>query len=103
MAEEKPAEATAKEEEAPKEEKKEEKKIERKGKGVRTGRKHESKSPKDFYEVRGRTHACNPSAIVTEVTPYSKNTRTVTVIDTETGKSQVMTKQDFRRMNPWKK
>jgi phosphatidylserine decarboxylase len=38
---------------------------------------------RDFYEVRGRTHACNPSAIVTEVTPYSKNTRTVTVIDTD--------------------
>jgi phosphatidylserine decarboxylase len=38
---------------------------------------------RDFYEVRGRRHACNPSAIVTEVTPYSKNTRTVTVIDTD--------------------
>jgi phosphatidylserine decarboxylase len=38
---------------------------------------------RDFYEVRGRNHACNPAAIVTEVTPYSKNTRTVTVIDTD--------------------
>jgi phosphatidylserine decarboxylase len=38
---------------------------------------------RDFYEVRGRHHACNPSAVVTEVTPYSKNTRTVTVIDTD--------------------
>jgi len=38
---------------------------------------------RDFYEVRGRRHACNPSAVVTEVTPYSKNTRTVTVIDTD--------------------
>lgn len=38
---------------------------------------------KDFYEVRGRYHACNPSAVVTEVTPFSKNTRTVTVIDTD--------------------
>jgi len=38
---------------------------------------------RDFYEVRGRYHACNPSAVVTEVTPYSKNTRTVTVIDTD--------------------
>ncbi|MBO0863316.1 MAG: phosphatidylserine decarboxylase [Chloracidobacterium sp.] len=38
---------------------------------------------RDFYEVRGRYHACNPTAIVTEVTPYSKNTRTVTVIDTD--------------------
>src|SRR5262245_15158629 len=38
---------------------------------------------RDFYEVRGRYHACNPTAVVTEVTPYSKNTRTVTVIDTD--------------------
>jgi phosphatidylserine decarboxylase len=38
---------------------------------------------RDFYEVRGSLHACNPSAIVTEVTPYSKNTRAVTVIDTD--------------------
>jgi len=38
---------------------------------------------RDFYEVRGRRHACNPSAVVAEVTPYSKNTRTVTVIDTD--------------------
>src|SRR5262249_9165214 len=38
---------------------------------------------RDFYEVRGRCHACNPTAIVAEVTPYSKNTRTVTVIDTD--------------------
>lgn len=38
---------------------------------------------RDFYEVRGRYHACNPSAAVTEITPFSKNTRTVTVIDTD--------------------
>jgi phosphatidylserine decarboxylase len=38
---------------------------------------------RDFYEVRGRYHACNPSAIVAEIMPYSKNTRTVTVIDTD--------------------
>jgi phosphatidylserine decarboxylase len=38
---------------------------------------------RDFYEVRGSYHACNPSAIVAEITPYSKNTRTVTVIDTD--------------------
>ncbi len=38
---------------------------------------------RDFYEVRGRNHACNPMAVVTEITPYSKNTRTVTVIDTD--------------------
>lgn len=38
---------------------------------------------KDFYEVRGASHACNPAAIVAEVTPYSKNTRTVTILDTD--------------------
>lgn len=38
---------------------------------------------RDIYEVRGRYHSCNPSAIVIEATPYSKNTRTVTVIDTD--------------------
>jgi len=37
----------------------------------------------DFYEVRGRYHACNPSAVVTEITPYSKNTRAVTIFDTD--------------------
>jgi phosphatidylserine decarboxylase len=37
----------------------------------------------DFYDVRGRYHACNPSAVVTEVTPYSKNARAVTIIDTD--------------------
>lgn len=37
----------------------------------------------DFYEIRGRYHACNPSAVIAEVTPFSKNTRTVTVIDTD--------------------
>jgi phosphatidylserine decarboxylase len=38
---------------------------------------------RDFYEVRGSYHACNPSAVVAEITPFSKNTRTVTVIDTD--------------------
>ncbi|MGH9843127.1 MAG: phosphatidylserine decarboxylase [Blastocatellia bacterium] len=38
---------------------------------------------RDFYQIHGRYHACNPSAVVTVVTPYSKNTRTVTVIDTD--------------------
>lgn len=38
---------------------------------------------KDFYEVRGQYHACNPAAVVAEVTPFSKNTRTITVIDTD--------------------
>src|SRR5262249_42702588 len=38
---------------------------------------------RDYYEVRGRYHACNPSAVVAEITPYSKNTRAVTIIDTD--------------------
>jgi phosphatidylserine decarboxylase len=38
---------------------------------------------RDFYEVSGQYHACNPTAVITIVTPYSKNTRAVTVIDTD--------------------
>ncbi|MBO0720521.1 MAG: phosphatidylserine decarboxylase [Blastocatellia bacterium] len=37
----------------------------------------------DFYEVSGRYHACNPAAVITIVTPYSKNRRAVTIIDTD--------------------
>ncbi|HHT9137917.1 MAG TPA: phosphatidylserine decarboxylase [Candidatus Wunengus sp. YC60] len=37
----------------------------------------------DFYEIDGDYHACNPGAVVTMVTPYSKNKRVVTVIDTD--------------------
>jgi phosphatidylserine decarboxylase len=37
----------------------------------------------DLYEISGRYHACNPSAVVQVVTPYSKNRRVVTVIDTD--------------------
>jgi phosphatidylserine decarboxylase len=37
----------------------------------------------DFYEISGRYHACNPGAVVQVVTPYSKNKRVVTVIDTD--------------------
>ena len=35
------------------------------------------------YEIDGNYHACNPSAVVAEVTPYSKNRRLVTIIDTD--------------------
>jgi phosphatidylserine decarboxylase len=38
---------------------------------------------RDFYEISGEYHSCNPSAVITIVTPYSKNTRAVTVIDTD--------------------
>ncbi|SLM32419.1 conserved hypothetical protein [Desulfamplus magnetovallimortis] len=37
----------------------------------------------DFYEINGRYHSCNPGAVVREVTPYSKNQRVVTVINTD--------------------
>ena len=36
----------------------------------------------DHYEIDGGYHACNPSAIVAMVTPFSKNRRVITVIDT---------------------
>ncbi len=37
----------------------------------------------DIYALSGAYHSCNPEAIVTVVTPYSKNARVVTVIDTD--------------------
>jgi len=37
----------------------------------------------DIYQVDGAFNSCNPSAIVTVATPYSKNRRVVTVIDTD--------------------
>lgn len=37
----------------------------------------------DFYGVNGRYHSCNPSAAVRLLTPYSKNRRIVTVLDTD--------------------
>ncbi len=37
----------------------------------------------DFYEIPGGCHACNPGAVVELVTPYSKNKRVVTVIQTD--------------------
>jgi len=45
---------------------------------------------RDYYELGDRYHACNPSAVVAQVTPYSKNRRVVTIIDTDVeGGSQV--------------
>jgi phosphatidylserine decarboxylase len=38
---------------------------------------------RDFYEVGGAFHSCNPAAAVELVTPYSKNKRVVTIIDTD--------------------
>jgi phosphatidylserine decarboxylase len=37
----------------------------------------------DFYEIPGRYHACNPGAVVQLVTPYSKNKRVVTILNTD--------------------
>ncbi|WP_281416932.1 phosphatidylserine decarboxylase [Geoanaerobacter pelophilus] len=37
----------------------------------------------DFYAIDGDYHSCNPSAVVTVATPYSKNKRVVTIIDTD--------------------
>lgn len=37
----------------------------------------------DFYTVRGKYHSCHPEAIVTACTPYSKNKRVVTIINTD--------------------
>jgi len=36
----------------------------------------------DVYEIPGGRHSCNPRAVVELITPYSKNKRVVTVIDT---------------------
>jgi len=38
---------------------------------------------RDFIELDGACHACNPTAVVEVVTPYSKNRRHVTLIDTD--------------------
>lgn len=38
---------------------------------------------RDFYEIDGGYHSCNPGAVVAVVTPYSMNKRVVTVIDTD--------------------
>jgi phosphatidylserine decarboxylase len=38
---------------------------------------------RDIYTIDGRCHSCNPGAVVSMVTPFSKNRRVVTVIDTD--------------------
>ncbi|WDP90011.1 MAG: phosphatidylserine decarboxylase [Desulfobacter sp.] len=37
----------------------------------------------DIYEIDGCFHSCNPGAVVRAVSPYSKNRRVVTIIDTD--------------------
>lgn len=44
----------------------------------------------DHYQIDGRHHSCNPEAVVRIATPYSKNQRVVTVINTNVpGGSQI--------------
>ncbi|TAL16578.1 phosphatidylserine decarboxylase [bacterium] len=38
---------------------------------------------REIYELGGRFHSCNPGAVLSEVTPYGKNKRVVTLIDTD--------------------
>jgi phosphatidylserine decarboxylase len=38
---------------------------------------------RDIFEVAGAYHACNPAAVVSVVTPYSKNRRVVTLIESD--------------------
>lgn len=37
----------------------------------------------DFYEIGGMYNSCNPQVVFTVATPYSKNGRVVTIIDTD--------------------
>lgn len=37
----------------------------------------------DYYGVGGQYHSCNPSAVIQELTPHSKNRRFVTILDTD--------------------
>jgi phosphatidylserine decarboxylase len=36
----------------------------------------------DIYQIPGGCHSCNPGAVVSLVTPFSKNKRVVTILDT---------------------
>jgi phosphatidylserine decarboxylase len=40
----------------------------------------------DIYELNGVYHSCNPGAVIAEATPFSKNKRVVTIIDTQVPK-----------------
>ena len=37
----------------------------------------------DFYEIPGGYHSCNPSATINVITPFSKNKRVVTVVNSD--------------------
>lgn len=36
-----------------------------------------------FYETSGQYHSCNPAAVVRAITPFSKNKRVVTILNTD--------------------
>jgi phosphatidylserine decarboxylase len=38
---------------------------------------------RDFYENDGGYHSCNPGPVISLATPYSKNKRVITIIDTD--------------------
>jgi phosphatidylserine decarboxylase len=38
---------------------------------------------RDFYITDGQYHSCNPTAVLTLATPYSKNKRAITILDTD--------------------
>ncbi len=37
----------------------------------------------DIYEIQGTCHSCHPEAVITIATPFSKNKRVITIIDTD--------------------
>ncbi|HEY6806381.1 MAG TPA: phosphatidylserine decarboxylase [Pyrinomonadaceae bacterium] len=37
----------------------------------------------DFYDIDGRFHSCNPGATISLLTPFSKNRRVVTIVQTD--------------------
>jgi phosphatidylserine decarboxylase len=37
----------------------------------------------DFYSIHGHYHSCNPAAVIDLVTPFSKNKRVVTILQTD--------------------
>jgi phosphatidylserine decarboxylase len=38
---------------------------------------------RDIYEIDGAYQSCHPAVVVAQATPYSKNRRTITIIDTD--------------------
>ncbi len=38
---------------------------------------------RDLYEISGQYHSCNPGPVISVATPFSKNKRIVTIVDTD--------------------